>query len=98
MLDATVEKTMEGEETVASDSVVIKAINDEPGLRKEWRNLSETQKRRVLESAKGCTDGACLRRAMDGPEADIYQEYLDGKIKRFKESGFVVDDSALNSH
>ena len=46
----------------ASDSVVIKAINDEPGLRKEWRNLSESQKRRVLESAKGCTDAVYLMR------------------------------------
>ena len=55
----------------ASDSVVIKAINDEPGLRKEWRNLSETQKRRVLESAKGCTDAACLMRSVS--EARIEQ-------------------------
>ena len=55
----------------ASDSVVIKAINDEPGLRKEWRNLSETQKRRVLESAKGCTDAVCLMRSVS--EARIEQ-------------------------
>jgi len=55
----------------ARDSVVIKAINDEPGLRKEWRNLSEPQKRRVLESAKGCTDAGCLRRYVS--EARIEQ-------------------------